>query len=163
MEKVSKFKSRREWESFLWIAFVEQLVSAKSKTSLRNKLEKVLSEAEKQIILKRITAVMLIREGKSYKEIGELLWISPSTISSIKKNFWTNSAGYKSRRQIEKMEGRPVKKTRGSYINYALLNKKSDKEPPISGIWDLIKYLDKNWPPSAYSNAKERWRFLSEQ
>lgn len=80
MKELSKFKSRKEWEKFIWGKFLKSIKDIDSNKGLGKLLDSVLSENEKRLIIKRMVAISLIRQGKTYKEIGEILWISPETI-----------------------------------------------------------------------------------
>lgn len=101
MKEPSQFKSRKEWEVFIWEKIVENLSQVKSRKELSNLLKNILTINEKRMIIKRSTAISLIRQGKSYRAISEILWISPGTISAIKKNL-IGSEGYKSKYEYTK-------------------------------------------------------------
>ncbi|MEK7212530.1 MAG: Trp family transcriptional regulator [Patescibacteria group bacterium] len=94
--EISKFKSRKEWEGALWQKFLEDIRKTESrKTAIF--LDSILSENEKGLISRRLAAMALIKTGKTYREVGEILWISPSTISAIKKSA-SDRLNYKSSR-----------------------------------------------------------------
>lgn len=86
MEKPEQFKSRKDWEESIWQRIVKELVGLESENKAKQLLEGLISDYERQLIIRRLTATLLLREGLNYREIGEILWVSPSTISSIKKN-----------------------------------------------------------------------------
>ena len=99
-------RSAAKWSEKLWEQFLEKLVRVKSKNELKNILEKLLSSYEKNMMLRRLAVAALVRSGKSYREIGEILWLSHPTISTIKKNLFSNSSNYKSYRAFY---GGPIK------------------------------------------------------
>jgi len=72
-------------ENYFWLKFCENVEKSSSERTARI-LNSLLSVDEKGMIAKRLAAVKLIRLGKSYKEIGKILWMSPSTVSAIKKS-----------------------------------------------------------------------------
>ena len=97
MESFSNFKSRKEWEEFIWQKFTERLKNTKTSEQLKEILESVLGSREKNFMIKRLIAIALISQNKTYREIGEIIWLSPNTISSVKKNLFRKSiySGYK--------------------------------------------------------------------
>ena len=102
MKKIGEFKNkhRTEWQEFLWDQFLEGISKAKSKKKIKEMLDNTLSKHEKRLITQRIAALALFQEGKSYKEIGEILWLSSATISALKKNVFGNGGDYKSQRSL---------------------------------------------------------------
>jgi DNA-binding CsgD family transcriptional regulator len=98
MKSIFNFKSRKEWESFIWSDFLKKITDGKFPKEARDVFNGLLTENEKRLIIKRLTALAMIKSGKSYKDIGEILWISPSTISALKKSVLKKS-GYKSSRE----------------------------------------------------------------
>lgn len=95
-------RSAEKWSDLLWDKFLDKLSKAKSKKELRLMLEKLLAEGEKKMVARRLAVIALLRSGKSYQEIGEILWISPNTVSTIKKNILGNIENYKSYRKFYK-------------------------------------------------------------
>ena len=78
-------------------------------------VDKDLDDDAPFLISKRLATVALIKGGKSYREIGKILWISPGTVSAIKKSIYL-PANYKSSRyycgrnkseKIKRMKGIP--------------------------------------------------------
>lgn len=97
---MNSFNSRGEWNDFVWDQIANRLALTKSPLEIKRILEQILGDYEKNLLIKRVIAIALIQEGLSYSEIGKLLWLSPSTISSIKKNLAAQNAGYKSWRKF---------------------------------------------------------------
>lgn len=95
-------KSAEDWTEGLWLELIEKVGEAKDKNSVRRLIEHLLSNDEKKMVAKRIGVMALLREGKSYKEISEILWLSPNTISTIKKNMLDSKENYKSYRKFYK-------------------------------------------------------------
>ncbi len=83
---VNKFKSRKEWEKHIWSLLIKILVKANSTQEIEKLLNMLLTAHEKKQMIKRASAVSLLKQGKSYQEIGEILWLSPVTISAIRKS-----------------------------------------------------------------------------
>lgn len=72
---VKGYLSRNEWETACW-----------QKVSASKKLIKLLCTAhERHQFILRVAILERLQVGKSYKEIGEELFVSPQTISTIKK------------------------------------------------------------------------------
>lgn len=148
MKKLNEFKSRKEWEDFLWSEMVNKLHESGSEKQLSEQLQKLFSEHERNLAIKRMTALILLKEGLSYQQIGELLWISPSTISVIKKNYFGNSKSYHGRTASAKNPSRyttDLKMPKGIEI---------EKE---ESFWEEIKSLRLG---GGYTDPKKRWEFL---
>src|SRR3990170_3424262 len=73
MKKPEQFNSRKEWESFIWDKAIDGLAKAGSKTNVNEILNELLGEYEKKLMLRRLTAILLIKDGLSYSQIGEIL------------------------------------------------------------------------------------------
>jgi len=80
-----KFNPRKEREIKAWKEIIKRLARLTSVYDIENFLATLITTHEREQIVKRATAVPLLRQGKSYREIGKLLWLSPATISAIKK------------------------------------------------------------------------------
>jgi len=144
MVKISEFKSRKEWENFLWLKFLEKAEKAKSEKQLKIFLDNLLSANEKKLIIKRLTALAMLKAGKSYKKIEEALWISPSTISALKKSLEKQS-GYQSNRcYAEKNKDEKIEKHKKGL-------------PPQKTILDY--WLNFPFP----TKTGQRWKFLNYQ
>jgi uncharacterized protein YerC len=100
-------KSTEEWQEVLWSGVLDGLSRIKSKEELKEVVESLLTEDEKKMILRRLAAAALIRQGKPYREIGEILWISPATISAIKKGLISKTSHHKSHKLIYQKKDRP--------------------------------------------------------
>lgn len=132
-DKNFRGKVAEEWMEELWNRLLNKLLLAKSKKHLQGLLEKLISEEEKKTILRRIAVMTLVRAGKSYREIGEILWIAHPTISTIKKNFFSNHKNYKS---YLAFYGGPRK-----YSSWNIKIKKSLWEELFGDVdlWELLK------------------------
>ena len=69
------YSSRNEWEAACW----EKIVGSEELLRL------VVTSHERHDIVMRIAALARLVSGVSYQKIGEELWLSPQTISGIKK------------------------------------------------------------------------------
>ena len=83
---VNKFKSREEWGAHIWKKIVNGLSEVHSAQKIEKLLNMLLTMYEKKQIIKRASTISFLKQGKSYNEIGELLWLSPQTISAIRKS-----------------------------------------------------------------------------
>ncbi|MEK7192074.1 MAG: Trp family transcriptional regulator [Patescibacteria group bacterium] len=91
-------KDAEQWMEVLWDELLTKVSNMKSKKELKRTLESLMSEHEKRTILRRLAVNALVRLGKSYKKIGEIIWVSPQTISAIRKNSFDMTVAYKSYR-----------------------------------------------------------------
>jgi|SRR3989344_2735392 len=143
MEKISRFNSRKEWENHIWSQFLEYAEKVGAKGKLKIFLDNLLSASEKKIIVKRLAALNLIQAGKTYKEIGEILWTSPNTVSALKKSILRQSV-YASARHHNKIAKNEKAKSIKSL-------------PPLT-IFDYWLNL-----PIPRKTGKGRWKILNYQ
>jgi uncharacterized protein YerC len=97
-------QSADRWAERVWDEFLEKIVKSRTKTEAKKLLGKIISEYEKEDIIRRLAILALIRQGYSYKKIGEILWVSPQTISGIKKSIMGGEEFYRSQRSLRKKE-----------------------------------------------------------
>ncbi len=108
------FSSRKQWEEACW------KIISKSKESL----DVLTTSYERRNIILRAAALSYLDLGKKSKQIAEELWLSPQTISSIKKitsghfykSYWERGKSDRKRKiysssfsKKEKPQGRPTK------------------------------------------------------
>ena len=92
MPTIDKYSSRAHWEAACWKRLL------KSNTSL----QLLVTSHERHILVMRAIAIDRIIAGKSYSQIAKELWLSPQTVSGIKKSLKENS--YQSYLQRSKKE-----------------------------------------------------------
>jgi len=104
---ISNYGSREEWERACW----RKILKSKELLSL------FITSHERRDLITRAATMDAIISGKSYREIGKELWVSPQTISIIKKAI--NEKAYRSylersRKERKKKEysidNRPVRR-----------------------------------------------------
>lgn len=148
MKLLKDFSSRKEWEEFLWEEVLGFILESKDKSGLKQKLESLFSKHERSLALRRLTAILLLKEGLSYRKIGEILWVAPATISTIKKSF-SGKSGYLGRKNKIK-----------DFNKVALFKSGQHQENRISIFFsELEDFLDTIL--EGYNNPRKRWKFLS--
>ncbi|MBI4085684.1 MAG: hypothetical protein HY433_00335 [Candidatus Liptonbacteria bacterium] len=85
MPLLAHFSSRSAWEEDVWRTLVARFVALRKQNKLLSVLNMLITTKERSLLLRRAVAVNRILAGKSYREIGEELWLIPQTISAIKK------------------------------------------------------------------------------
>lgn len=90
--KLKDYPSRKEWEGAVWQIILKS----------EELLQLLITENERQDLVMRAAAAAGIASGKSYRKIGDELWLSPQTISVIKKAL--NEKVYKSYAERSKKE-----------------------------------------------------------
>ncbi len=94
---LGKYNSRTEWESACWRKISDS----------KQALDLLATSYERHILVMRAAVVERLASGKKYDEIAKELWLSPQTISSIKKSVTENN--YRSYRERGKKERRKRK------------------------------------------------------
>src|SRR3989344_3336223 len=103
--RVNKFKSRKEWAAATW----QRLLKDIKNSELSVVMDSLLSQYEKNMIINRLAAISLIKAGKTYRQIGEELWLSSTTIRSLKRGLENGlDKEYQSYRLLKNK--RPLKK-----------------------------------------------------
>lgn len=124
--------SRKEQASLVWLKLLIDIKNPELKILLNT----LLSQYEKDIISNRIIAISLIKRGKTYKEIGEELWLSSSTIRSLKRMLENESAKeYQTYRQVKKAVKEKIEK-----------NRKKEYIPEPSPFFDAIDHFFNSIP-----------------
>lgn len=136
-----------EWSEKLWDAVLENITGSKSKETTKKILERLISEDEKKLILRRIAVGALVQAGKSYSEMSEILWLSPNTISTIKKNIFGNHKNYKS---YLKFYGGPMK--------WSVIKTEKSFMEKLFGDLDIVE-LFKN-PPRPVGTGLKQHRLI---
>lgn len=131
-EKIESLRGKEaeKWMNDLWEEVIDKLAETSVKAEIRKILDSLISNYEKKIVLKRLGVIALVRMGKSYQEISQILWLSPNTISTLKKNIFNNKENYKSYRKFY-----------GGRRKYSVDSKLSDSlsEKSLGGVlWDIL-------------------------
>ncbi len=137
--KTSKFKSKKDWLAASW----QRLLKDIKNPGLSAALDSLLSPYEKSIIVNRLAAVSLIKKGRTYQQIGEELWLSPTTIRCIKKVLEDNAP-----KEYQSYRLRNSKRLSQSQV------KKGAIEP--SGFINWIDYCESVFP----RKNGPRWKFF---
>ena len=88
---VNLFASRKEWEEACWRKLLQS----------KKWLHRIITPYERHNIIMRAAAAHRLNKGASYNDIGKELWLSPQTISTIKKGM---NGGYQSYAERGKTE-----------------------------------------------------------
>jgi len=132
MSTNNKRVSRKERAGLVWAKLLENIKDPKL-TILLNTL---LSQYEKDLVANRLIAISLIKQGKTYKEIGEELWLSPSTIRSLKRILENKSIKeYQTYRQLKRAAKEKIEKSR-----------KKEYIPEPSPFFDAIDHFFNSIP-----------------
>ena len=125
---INKFNSRKEWEDYVWLVLIKEIVKSNSIKKLEKMLGMLLTGHEKKQMIKRASAISLLKQGKSYSEIGEVLWLSPTTISAIRKSL----------------------RTKEGYVTRYMRNKKPEKKQKPLSKEELDQLLFTQWIESLF-------------
>ena len=82
--KVEAYETRKDWEIATLQEVAKQL-SQLNPSQIHALLTLALSDSERSLFIRRIAGIDRLQSNKSYKEIGRELWLSPQTVSSLKK------------------------------------------------------------------------------
>jgi len=150
IKNLSEFSSRKEWENYLWKEFLKRVNDKKLELFLNN----LLTNQEKRNIIRRLATISLFKKGMNYRQIGEILWLSPNTISSIKKSI--GNGEYKSYFEISKKNKNNNKpnKTSKHFLQFSF----SDM---ADGMEDIINIMDEIFDRLLNVSGNGRWKFLN--
>lgn len=95
---LNNFNLKKERVNIVWAKLLADIKDP----NLNSALNTLLTSYEKGMIVNRLIALSLIKKGKSYKEIGRELWLSPTTIRSLKRILESKSStGYQTYRFLK--------------------------------------------------------------
>ncbi len=129
----------------IWESVLEKFANAKTKKEIESFFGILMTSQERESVARRLAVLSLIDKGLHYREIGEKLWVSPVTISTIKKSIL--SRDYKSHHQLRKEK---------SVLKNNNIENKLVEESAFSQWLDHISFLIENSPQI----SGPRWRFL---
>ena len=134
LQSLSQFKSREEWEICVWEKLTADFAKVDSGERMRKLLTTLVTSHEKKNIINRAATLSLLKQRKSYREIGELLWLSPQTISAIRKSM--AQSGYASHYMRNKKHEKKQKPLTKKEIEKLIFNAKVEAfftfpPPPI--------------------------------
>ncbi|MFA5099054.1 MAG: Trp family transcriptional regulator [Candidatus Paceibacterota bacterium] len=89
---IGNYSSRKEWENICWRKILKS----------EELLNLLVTSDERHDLVMRVAAINGISAGKTYRKIGEELWLSPQTVSGIKKAL--SEKLYKSYKERSKTE-----------------------------------------------------------
>jgi len=118
---VGHFHSRRKWEEVCW----------KKVSRSGAFLNLLVTSYERHNLVIRAAAVDRISSGERYRQIANALWLSPQTISSIKKALGERS--YKSYRERGKLE-----RKKRIYSSDLSRNEKKSRGRPVRTKYGIV-------------------------
>ena len=146
MIKRKNIRTAKNLGEEIWLHVIESFHKDDTKEAVKQLFNNLLTDFEKDDIARRLAIISLVRQGKSYSEISKKLWVSPVTISSIKKSLISKS-GYKSRQDFERERNNKTLK----------ISSNAQSEPSwLDDFFDRIEFLIATFPQI----SGQRWRFL---
>ncbi len=83
MSQVSKYPVHEKVSERIYELLLKVITDSCDKEEAKNLMEDLLTPTEKIMLGKRLTTAMLIIKGYSYREIGKIIRISPSTVTKM--------------------------------------------------------------------------------
>lgn len=129
---MNRYPSRKEWERASWHKILKS----------KNLLRLLVTSYERHNLVMRAAVIDGINSGRRHRQIAEELWLSPQTISSIRKAL--SESSYRSYRERGKTERKkkvytpgPVSKRRG-YRGRPVRTKYGTVYLPYWVLWRVI-------------------------
>jgi len=94
--------SRAAWNDAAWETLLAYCVTLKEITTLKSFLELISTPYEQRAMIRRAAVLSRLAHGHSYREIRKELFLTPQTISSLKRALDTQQ--YRSYRERGKTE-----------------------------------------------------------
>src|SRR4030043_1302046 len=85
MTNIVKRGLDKDLEDKILTDLLHKIRKAETVKEFREIINSLLTNEERIMVYKRLAAADFLRKGKKYKEIGEILDVSPATISFIKR------------------------------------------------------------------------------
>ncbi len=107
LPQMNKYSSRKEWEAACW----EEILKSKELMQL------LTTSYERHNLVMRAAVIENLSLGKTYRQIGRELWLSPQTISLVKKavkeknyrSYLTRSKKER-KKKVYSIDRRPIRK-----------------------------------------------------
>ena len=93
MTQVSRFRLRPEVWGRIFDLFLGTLISFKNKKDLEAFVHDFFTPTERIVFAKRLAVAVLLAKGNDYKEIRQLLRVTPITISKMSYHLQYEGAG----------------------------------------------------------------------
>ena len=145
MEKI--VRTPKNLEELIWEGLLQEFNRTKSLKEIDRLFDILTTAQERETIARRLAVFSLIRKGLSYKEISKKLWVSPLTISTIKKSIINNS-GYKSYHWLKRSKAKKLKLDRRPM-------------PVLNSVFDDLFDHAALFIENAPRKSGPRWKFLN--
>ncbi|MEK7630107.1 MAG: Trp family transcriptional regulator [Patescibacteria group bacterium] len=86
MVRVNKKYLEKELQMLAWRSFLDAVKQSKSEEEIIPIVKKFFTASEITLLEKRLVIPILLNRGLSYRKIGEIIDVSPATISFVKHN-----------------------------------------------------------------------------
>ncbi len=133
-------------EQVIWKEVIEKFAKAKNAEEIDQLFNSLMTFQERETVARRLAVLALVKKGFSYKQISEQLWVSPVTISVMKKSFF-DQQGYQSYREMK--NGHPSKPMG--------VSSDSPQESAFSKWLDYVAIVSEGF----LDMTAPRWKFLS--
>ncbi|MBI4992087.1 MAG: hypothetical protein HZB99_02610 [Candidatus Harrisonbacteria bacterium] len=141
-------RTAKDIENLIWQKLIEEFFKAKSSKEIERLFNLFTTDQERETMARRMATISLIRKDVSYKEISRKLWVSPLTISAIKKSILGNGK-YKSYHRSKKEN---IRKPKSGHFKIEASSFLDDWFNHIAFMFDNMP--QKNGP---------RWKFLNKR
>lgn len=121
LPSLNNYSSRKEWEDACWQKILK----------FKDLLESLTTSNERHNLVMRAAVMEAINSGKKYREMAEELYLSPQTISAIKKALKENN--YRSYRERGKTE-----RKKKIYSDWSKPKKKKYRGRPVRTKYGTI-------------------------
>lgn len=101
MTQVSRYPIAKEIEARIFEILLKTIADLKNSEEINGFLEDFLSPVEKIMLAKRLSIAVLLAKGYDYRQIRNILRVTPSTIASVNLTLKYKGSGYK--RVVEKI------------------------------------------------------------
>jgi len=91
MTKVSKLPLRKDVLGRIFELFIETIVGIHNKKISESFIHEFFTPTERTMFAKRLAACVLLTKGQSYREISNMLRMSPVTITKL--SYWVKHEG----------------------------------------------------------------------
>lgn len=95
MTQVSKHPLKKEIEERVFEILLETIASLKNPEEINDFIEDFLSPVEKIMLAKRLAIAVLLGRGYDYRQIREILKVTPGTIAGVNLKLKYAGRGYK--------------------------------------------------------------------
>lgn len=145
MKKAKGKNLPKDWEEKLWPKFLDCIEQSRTSNEMARLVQAFLGDLGRDHVLRRFTAILMLRDNRTYREVRDALGLSYNTIRALRNG-------------LQKGEYVVWEKIERAYTKKKITSSDFFKKPAKGALERFLTDL-LLWE----IDPKVRWRFLNEE